>query len=116
HGTDRAEPEQALLWITLTARADAPGPALANVSARGRTLVAMLDELQIREPDRTTTGVTVAEEIERLTNPEIIARLISRAAGELDARVDGPRWQIAPDNPVRLEAAREAARDAERKA
>ncbi len=45
-----------------------------------------------------------------------VGQLVSRAAEELDARLDGPRWRIAPDNPVRLEAAREAARDAERKA
>jgi uncharacterized protein YggE len=131
----RAEPDQALLWITLTARADAPGPALSDVSARSRTLVTMLDELQVPSADRTTTGVTVAEEFEhtpegrrslghcaatqvalRLTDPELIGQLVSRAAGELDARLDGPRWQIAPGNPVRLEAAREAARDAQRKA
>jgi uncharacterized protein YggE len=108
---------------------------LEDVSARSQTLAAMLDELQIGKPDRTTTGVTVAEEFEhthegrqslghravtqvalRLTDPDVIGRLVSRAAGELDARIDGPRWQIAPDNPVRFEAAREAARDAERKA
>jgi uncharacterized protein YggE len=131
----RTEPDEALVWITLTARAATPGPALANVSARSQTLAVMLDELQIGKPDRTTTGVTVAEEFEhthegrrslgqraaarvalRLTDPELIGQLIARAAGELDARIDGPRWQIAPDNPVRLEAAREAARDAERKA
>jgi uncharacterized protein YggE len=131
----RAEPDQALLWITLTARADAPGPALSDVSARSRTLVTMLDELQVPSADRTTTGVTVAEEFEhthegrrslghraatqvalRLTDPELIGQLVSRAAAELDARLDGPRWQIAPGNPVRLEAAREAARDAQRKA
>lgn len=63
--------------------------------------------------DETPTATQVAL---RLTDPELIGRLVSRAAGELDARIDGPRWQIAPDDPVRLEAAREAAREAERKA
>jgi uncharacterized protein YggE len=51
HATVRAEPDQAMLWITLTARADAPGPALADVSSRSRTLGAMLDQLRI--PGRT---------------------------------------------------------------
>lgn len=134
-GMVRAEPDEALLWITLTALAEAPGPALADVSARSRMLAAILDALQVSSSDRTTTGVTVSEEFDhtqqgrqslghraatqvalRLTDPELIGELVSRAAGELDARIDGPRWQIAPDNPVRLEAAREAARDAERKA
>src|SRR5437899_2904323 len=52
----------------------------------------------------------------RLTDPEPIGRLIARATTELQARIDGPRWQIAARNPVRLEAAREAAADGQRKA
>jgi uncharacterized protein len=134
HATVRAEPDEALLWITLT-KVDAPGPALADVSARSRTLVTMLDELGVPSAHRTTTGVSVSEEVEhtnrgrrslghrattrlalRLTDPELIGELVSRVAGELDARIEGPSWRIALDNPVRLEAAREAARDAERKA
>jgi uncharacterized protein len=130
----RAEPDEALLSITLT-KVDAPGPALADVSARSRTLVTMLDELAIPAANRTTTGVSVSEEVEhtnrgrrslghrattrvalRLTAPELIGELVSRVVGELDARIDGPQWRIAVDNPIRLEAAREAARDAERKA
>ena len=131
----RAEPDEALLWVTLTTLAELPGPALADVSARGRALATILDELGIDRIDRTTTGVTVTEEFDhtpqgrqslghraamqtalRLADAERIGQLVSRAAGELDARVAGPRWRIAPDNPIHLEAAREAARDAERKA
>lgn len=131
----RAAPDEALLWITLTVLADAPGEALSVVAARSNSLSALLDELLVAKADRTTAGVTVSEEFDhtsegrrslghraatqvalRLTDPEVIGQLVSRAAGELDARIEGPRWQIAPDNPVRLEAAREAARDAERKA
>jgi uncharacterized protein YggE len=52
----------------------------------------------------------------RLTDVELIGRLVTRVTTELDARVDGPRWQIAPQNPIRLEAAREAAADGRRKA
>jgi hypothetical protein len=133
YGTVRTEPDEALLWITLTTRTDSPGPALADVSARSQALAALLDELRIAKADRTTTGLTVSEEFDhnhrrslghratarvalRLTDPDLIGQLVARAAGELDARVEGPRWQIAADNPVRLDAAREAARDAERKA
>jgi uncharacterized protein YggE len=131
----RAEPDEALLWITLTAMADTPGEALADVATRSNSLSALLDELGIDAADRTTAGVTVSEEFDhtaqgreslghraatqvtvRLTQPELIGQLASRAAGELDARINGPRWQIATDNPVRLEAARKAARDAQRKA
>ena len=131
----RAEPDEALLWITLTATADSPGPAIADVATRSVALAAILDELRVEKADRTTAGVTVSEEFDhtpqgrrslghraatqvalRLTDPQLIGQLVSRAADELAARIDGPRWQIAPGNPVRLEAAREAARDAERRA
>jgi uncharacterized protein YggE len=131
----RAEPDEALLLITLTSTADSPGPALSDVSARSSALAAMLDDLTIAKSERTTTGITVHEEFDhtpqgrrslghraltrvtvRLIDAELLGRLISRAADELDAHIDGPRWQIALENPVRLEAARAAARDAERKA
>ena len=131
----RAEPDEALLRITLTTTADAPGEALSDVARRSNSLSALLDELRVDKSDRTTAGVSVSEEFDhtaqgrqllghraatqvtvRLTDPELIGQLVSRAAGELDAHIDGPRWRIAPDNPVRLEAAREGARDAERKA
>lgn len=134
-GVVRAEPDEALVWITLTALEPAPGAALSDVSARSRALVAMLSELGVAAADRTTTGVGVSEEFEhrgnvrrslghrastsmqvRLTDPELIGRLLAQATEQLAARVDGPRWQIAADNPVRLDAAREAAADAQRRA
>ena len=131
----RAEPDEALLWISLTALAESPGPALADVGARTGALGTILDELEIGKTDRMSTGITVFEEFDhtrggrrslghramtqvsvRLTNPDRLGRLISRAADELAARIEGPHWQVAPDNPVRLDASRAAARDAERKA
>ena len=131
----RAEPDEALLWITLSALRDAPGPALSDVSDRSTALGALLDELGIAKPDRSTTGITVHEEFDhtqrgrrslghraishmsvRLVDPSLIGRLIGRATIDLAARIDGPRWQIASGNPVRLEAARLAAADARRKA
>jgi uncharacterized protein YggE len=131
----RAEPDEAMLWVTLSALEDDPGKALADVARRSDALVAMLDELAVAKQDRSTTGVTVYEEFDhtrggrrslghravasvsaRLTNPEPIGRLIAKATTELQAQIDGPRWQIAADNPVRLDAAHEAAAAAQRKA
>jgi uncharacterized protein YggE len=131
----RAEPDEAMLWITLTALEASPSAALQDVSARANALVEMLDGLGIAKTERSTTGVTVHEEVEhgasgrrslgyraatrvsvRLTDHELIGRLIERAVEDLAARIDGPHWQIAPDNPARLKAAREAAADAQRKA
>jgi uncharacterized protein YggE len=135
HALARAEPDEAVLWITLSALDDAPGAALSDVSARSNALVALLDEVGIAGSDRSTTGVTVYEDFDhtergrrslghravsrvsvRLSDPELIGRLIAEATANLDARIDGPSWLISLDNPIRLEAARQAAADARRKA
>ena len=131
----RAEPDEAMVVVTLSALDARPGPALENVAHRSDALLGLLDELEIEPSDRSTTGVSVHEDFDhtsegrrslghravsavavRLTELELIGRLIARATTELDARVDGPRWQIAPHNPVRLEAARQAAANGQRKA
>lgn len=60
----RAEPDDALLMITLTALEDTPGAALLDVSTRSSALVAMLDRFGVANADRTTTGVGVHEEFD----------------------------------------------------
>lgn len=131
----RAEPDEAVLWISLSSLQDAPGPALSDVSGRSEALIRLLDELEVDGADRSTTGVTVYEEVDhtpngrkslghravsrmavRLTAPDVIGRLIARATESLAARIDGPRWVISPANPVRLEAARRAAAESRSKA
>ena len=131
----RAEPDEATLVITLSALKDDPGAALEDVARRSKMLVALLDGFGIESSGRSTTGVSVHEEFDhtqagrrslghraasavavRLTDLELIGRLVTRATTQLDARVDGPRWRIAAENPVRLEAARQAAADGQRKA
>jgi uncharacterized protein len=131
----RAEPDEALVIVSLTALKDSPGPALEDVASRSRALAALLDALAIASSDRSTTGVSVHEEFDhtsdgrrslghraasavavRLTDLDSIGRLVTRVTTELAARVDGPRWQIAATNPIRLEAARQAAADGRRKA
>jgi uncharacterized protein YggE len=54
----RAEPDEAVLWITLSALETAPGAALADVARRSEALVALLDELQVADADRSTSGIT----------------------------------------------------------
>ncbi len=129
----RAEPDEAILWVTVSALERAPGAALADVARRSEALVALLDDLGVEPKDRSTSGITVYEEFDhtgrsslghraasvlsaRLTDPELIGRLITRAAEELRAQIHGPWWQIAESNPVRLEAARQAAAHGRRKA
>lgn len=130
-----AEPDEAVMWITLIALDDDPGKAVADVTRRSQALIAVLDELGIPKPDRSTTGVSVGEEFDhtptgrrslghraaagmsiRFKEPDLIGQLISRASDELQASILGPRWYISPTNPVRLQAARQAASEAKRKA
>ena len=132
----RSEPDEAVLWITLSVLKNEPGKALADVSSRTAELVELLDQVGVAKADRSTAGVTVTEEFEhtpdkghhstghrassriavRLSDPELIGKLITGATENLAARIDGPQWLISLDNPVRLEAARQAAADASRKA
>jgi uncharacterized protein YggE len=129
------EPDEALVSVTLTALEPDPGTALADVARRSELLVARLDEFGVAKTDRATSGITVGEDFDhtpegrrslghraiaqhsvRLTDPELIGRLIMAATDELAARIDGPRWRVAADNPARLEVARQAAAQARRKA
>jgi uncharacterized protein YggE len=131
----RAEPDEALVLVSLTALKAHPGSALEDVAGRSRALASLLDELAIAPADRSSTGVSVHEDFDhtadgrrslghraasavavRLTDLESIGRLVTRVTTELAARVDGPHWQIAAANPARLEAARQAAADGRRKA
>lgn len=131
----RTEPDEALLWVTLSALRSESPDALADVAARAEILISLLDEMGISAADRSTSGVTVQEEFEhtqdgrrslgqratsvtsiRVTELKLIGELISRTTGEVGAHVAGPQWQIAPGNPARLEAARQAAADGRRKA
>lgn len=131
----RATPDEALLWITLTTLQNAPGPALADVAARSNGLTSLLDELGIPRADRSSGGITVSEEFDhtkdgrvalghrasmqasiRVSDPDMISRLITRATEDLAGQIDGPRWQIALTNPARLAAATQAAADGKRRA
>lgn len=131
----RTEPDEALVWITLSAVDGSPGPALADVAKRTELLAALLDELEISRDNRSTTGVTVAEEFDhteqgrrslghraaaslsvRLVDMELIGRVLMRASDELDARIAGPSWRVSQSNPAWFEAASQAAANARAKA
>lgn len=131
----RTQPDEAFLSITLSAVDESPGPALADVARRSESLAMILDELGISPEDRSTTGVTVAEEFDhtdqgrrslghramasmsvRLADTELIGRVLMRSSGELDARIAGPSWRVSQNHPARLEAASQAAPNARARA
>jgi uncharacterized protein YggE len=51
----RAEPDEAMVLVTLSALEGTPGPALEDVARRSGSLIALLDELSILPSDRSTS-------------------------------------------------------------
>ena len=80
--TVRTEPDVAILWITLSAFEESPGKALGDVAQRAEALGALLDELGVREADRSTAGVSVGRS-------SILQRAV--IAGSVIARRHGSR-------------------------
>jgi uncharacterized protein len=128
HGSASGTPDEALVSAQLTALRPTPEDAYADVAERSTVLTELLDELGVPAEARTTAGVTLREERDyvsgeyvhrgyratnslalRLTDQAVLARLLREAVSRADARIDGPAWRMASDNPARLEACRRAA-------
>jgi uncharacterized protein YggE len=131
----RTPPDEATISLTLSAVDPSPADAFSDVVRRSDALVSLLDELGVAPADRVTTGVQLHEEHDhthggrvslghratavlavRLADNELVGRLVTRAVTELGAAVSGPVWSVSASNPARLEAARQAAADARRRA
>ena len=126
YGEVSVPPDEARVDLSVRAVAESPGEALANVAERARGLIALLDELEIPPEKRSTSGVWATDEFE----PEVAGRyqagerftvalpmdrvgsLLDAATSRVEARVEGPRFVIASDNPARNEALRIAAENA----
>jgi uncharacterized protein YggE len=130
-----ARPDEGIWTIELSALDAAPEKALGNVTERSRSLEALLGELGVPAEKRSTSGVIVREEYDyvdgkqtrrgfraentvtiRVADPAIAGRLIQDATTRVQANVRGPAWWIAPGNPARLDACRNAVEAARRKA
>ena len=134
-GVVLAEPDDGELSITLTHIGPSPGPALAEVARRSSRLLELLDEMGVPGAARSTSGVGVQEEFDyrsegrhslghrasatflvRMTDVELIGRVIMRAGEELDASIAGPHWRVSPGHPAWLQVATQAAANAAEKA
>jgi uncharacterized protein YggE len=74
----RADPDEALLLITLSEVEHSSGRALADVGRRTEALRGLLDEVGVAAEDRSTSGVSVEEEFD--TSSSRGRRLIGRRA------------------------------------
>ena len=83
----------------------------ASPSTRSSTTPRAAADRSATEPSRASERACT-----NCTDKEFVAAHSEGHHGQPGARIDGPRWQIAADNPVRLDAAHEAAADAQRKA
>jgi len=133
--TERAVPDEVGLSIAITALERSPDEALAVVAERSQEVERVLTGAGVAEANRSTSGVVVREEREwdreryvhrgyrasnqlwlRLDDPEPVGRILRDVVSVAEATVNGPWWTVAPDNPARAEACRQAALDARRRA
>jgi uncharacterized protein YggE len=128
-------PDEAALALDLETVRESAQAAYDDVARRAADLEAVLDELGVPSESRTTTGVSVREQREydrgrylhrgfaassrlnvRTRDAEVAAKLLQQAVGQAGATVGGPWWSLDLENPARVEACREAAVEARRKA
>jgi uncharacterized protein len=135
YGEVSVPPDEGTVTFSVESVASTPREAMSGVAEQARALVGLLDELEIPAGKRSTTGVLVSEAgehdqqgrwqhrgfraAESLTvtvAPERLGDLIGAAVERAQARVDGPRWQMASDNAARMEAVQAAAENARARA
>lgn len=135
HAVVPATPDEVRLSVTVEANEKSPERAQAECAARSEALEAVFDRLGIEAAKRATQGLSVQEHREyehnrwiskgftatntvvvRLDDPSPIGRLIREATEVAQARIDGPWWWVALDNPARTQACADAAAEARRKA
>ena len=123
------------MMLEVAAIHDDPASAFGEVAERTAELERMLGEFGVPEAARMTTGIGVQGYNEydqqgaartrhravnrislRLADAEQVPQLLRAGVERARAEVQGPWWQLAEDNPARLEACRLAAAEAGRRA
>jgi uncharacterized protein YggE len=134
-GTAAASPDEIEIVLEVAAIRDQVADAFADVVERAAVLEAVCDELGIERSARRATNVSVHEYQDydgegggsrkhraasrlslRLADLEPVPGLLRAAVERAQARVEGPLWRVADDNPARVEACRLAVADANRRA
>jgi uncharacterized protein YggE len=135
HGTSWAQPDEVEVGLTVEAVRPRAAEAFAEATRLATDTAALCEELGVPAASRTTSRISLAEHGEhtstgwqhrgyraasriavRSGDAELASRLVSEAAERLEARIDGPTWRVAHDNPAHTEARRRAAADARSKA
>ena len=134
-GEARTSPDEASVTLTIEAIEQKAAAALAKVAERTQAALELCDSLGIEPAARVTSGASIAEHgehdregrwqhrgyrawnqiVARVGEASVVGELIAGAV-DRGAQLSGPAWTIAPDNPARVEACKEAALDARRRA
>ena len=134
-GEARTSPDEASVTLTIEAIEQKAAAALATVAERTQAALELCDTLGIEPVARVTAGASIAEHgehdregrwqhrgyrawnqiVARVGEASVVGELIAGAV-DRGAQVSGPAWIIAPNNPARVEACKEAALDARRRA
>ncbi len=131
-GTASVPPDRVEIRLQVVGEDRDKGRAYEKAARHSKRLVGLLDELEIPETRRITTGVQVDRRYDergqsvghraqatvqvRLDADGPLSSLISRAVDEAEANVGGPYWSVSGRNPQHLEVVRRAATDARQRA
>lgn len=129
------QPDHAVVRLRVSIVAATASAALRQVSTDTAALTEVLDRLGIERSAWITDGVSLADEWEwrkdtnvlvgqrastavtvTLGDTTLLAELLGRGVTDAGAKIDGIRWHVDADNPVRHELLGEAAIDARRRA
>jgi uncharacterized protein YggE len=136
-GVARVRPDGVVVGLTVQHRAEAATEALSETARKAQLLEALFRELGIEEEGWVAGSITLREWTEwdesgrreerrgyaatsrvdvRLNDIAGLGPILAEAATRTEASVDGPRWEIRPENPAHDEARRRAMGDAHRRA
>lgn len=136
-GIAAARPDGVTVALTVSHRADAADEALGEAARKAQALESLFLELGIDRARWVTAGIGLHEwtewdepsrrEVRRgyvassrvavtLGPSDSLGRLLAEAATRTDAPIEGPHWDIAPENPAHDESRSRAMADARRRA
>jgi len=136
-GVARVRPDGVIVGLTVQYRAEAATEALSETARKAQLLEALFRERGIEEDGWVAGSIALREWTEwdesarreerrgyaassrvdvRLNDIAGVGPILAEAAARTEASVDGPRWEIRPENPAHDEARRRAMEDAHRRA
>jgi uncharacterized protein len=136
-GVARVRPDGVIVGLGVQHRSAVAAEALSEAARKAQQLESLFRELGIEEQAWVAGSITLREREEwdeasrremrqgyvassrvhvRLSDTSGLGTLLAGAAERVEASVDGPRWEVLPENPAHDEARGRAIVDARRRA